>query len=72
MSTAKIYKEGRDYIVDVDGRVLRGEKISVNRLPDGRASIRVYDPAWSLWPRNRARLYHNDESVLVDSVEDYR
>ena len=71
MVTAKIYKDKRDYVVDVDGRIYRGEKISESFLPDGRVSIRVYDPAWSFFPRSRARMYHNDITVIADRVERY-
>lgn len=71
MSTAKIYKDGRDYVVDVDGKIYRGEKMTDREMPDGRHSIRIYDPAFSILPRNRARLYHNDFSIMVDRVERY-
>ena len=72
MSVAKLYKDGRDFVVDVDGTVYRGEKMTVNRMPDGRYSLRVYDPAFHWAPRTMARSYHNDYSLMVDEVEDYR
>ena len=73
MSVAKIYRDGRDFIVDVNGTVYRGMKVSVNRMPDGRYSLRVWDPAFTLGPKpSRARMYHNDCSLMVDGVEDYR
>lgn len=68
---AKIYKDGRDYVVDVDGQVYRGEKVAVRRLSDGRYSLRVYDPAFHWAPRTSARQYHNDYSMIVNGVEDY-
>ena len=72
MTIARIYRDGRDCIVDVDGQVYRGEKVSVNRLSDGRYSLRVYDPAFHWLPRTSARQYHNDHSMIVDGVEDRR
>ena len=72
MSKAKIFKVDGDYIVDIDGTIFRGKKIQMNRLPDGRMSIRIYDPAFSWTPRSRARMYHNDNTVIADEIEDNR
>lgn len=73
MTTAKIYKEGRDFVIDVDGTVYRGMKMTVNPLPDGRFSLRVWDPAFTILPKpSRARMYHADVSLMVDEVIDYR
>ena len=72
MSTAKIYRDKKDYVVDVDGTIYRGMKVTANRMPDGRYSLRVYDPAFTILPKpSRARMYHNDYSLMVDRIEDY-
>ena len=48
-------------------------KISISKLPDGRYSIRVWDPAFTLGPKpSRARMYHADVSLIADVIEDYR